>query len=129
MVTDAFAKWATGFSGCYGGNLYGSTWVCGMEFGLGHDEGELHRNIYKVAVSTPSAVETPNWGDPNERRFETYPYNWNALKLLCAVNGGDVTKYKDFYRDKRCFASSSDYFKLNLYPIGFAHFKQKRWQP
>ncbi len=125
MVTDDFAKWAVGFSGCDGGDPTG-IWVCGIEFGQGHTENNLK---LEEDVSKPGYVGGVGWGDLEEvKQFPTYQYNRKALKLLCALAGHDVTKYREFYEVHRCFHESSGYFKLNLYPLGFKDTSPDRWR-
>jgi hypothetical protein len=119
MVTEDFAKWASGFSGCDGGNPRGGIWLCGIEYGGGGDsEGDLN---FSEDVSKPRS-EARAVGD-----FCRFQYNSKALKLLCALSGRDVRAYRSFYEDRRCFSSESDYFKLNLYPIGFRD-TSARWE-
>jgi hypothetical protein len=50
-VNPVFAKWATGFSGCNGGNLHGSVWFCGIEWGTGKEHMIIEE--VKEDVSNP----------------------------------------------------------------------------
>lgn len=112
-INKDFASWATGFSGCDGGNPRGSVWLCGIEYG----GGDTEESLVLPSVDTPRFVGAPHWGCREE--FLKYPYNWKALKLLAAMAGEDVGEYASFFRERSCFDQHSDYFKLNLYPIGF----------
>lgn len=120
MVENAFAKWATGFSGCDGGNPGGSTWICGIEYGGGETEGKFQF----TDVTEPAYVggEIYDRGD-----FLKYRYNWKAVKLLAALDGRDVKNYAKFYEDRQCFNRQSDYFKLNLFPLGFRNTSHSHW--
>ncbi len=37
--TIRFKTWGKGFSSCDGGNLHGSVWFCGIEWGAGKEHG------------------------------------------------------------------------------------------
>jgi hypothetical protein len=124
MVTETFAKWAVGFSGCDGGDPTG-IWVCGIEFGQGHTEDNLK---LEEDVSKPGYVGGVGWEDSDVEKFLTYQYNRKALKLLCALAGHDVGKYQEFYETEQCFRERSRYFKLNLYPIGFKDTSPEHWR-
>lgn len=118
MIDSKFAKWATGFSGCNGGNLKGNFWLCGIEHGGGDSEESLIFND----VSVPKFVDAPHWKDRKD--FLKSQYNLKAVKLLAALAGREVSDYCCFFREKRCFDQDSEYFKLNLYPIGFKNTSQ-----
>ena len=131
MVSEAFAKWATGFSGCDGGNLLGSTWLCGLEYAGDDTEEVLRHKILEETVNQPAAVETPYRTEAGIREFlqSSYNgYNVRAVKLLCAFNGREVHEYNEFFWENRCFSRGSDLFKLNLYPIGFGNSNPDRWK-
>ena len=121
MVNDEFAQWATGFSGCDGGNLNGGMWICGFEFGGGHTEESL---VFDDAI-TPCYVGSPFW--ENREEFLNYQYNWKAVKLFAAMANRDTGNYASFFREQSCFDRDSNYFKLNLYPIGFRDTSHKHW--
>lgn len=118
MTSAKFERWALGFSGCDGGNPKGCVWLCGLEWG-----GDETKETFSFTdVSRPSAI------NPKDETFLKYPYNWRAMKLLAALNGAPPTEsYTDFFRRQSCFASNSDYFKLNLYPISFKTTSHSRW--
>jgi hypothetical protein len=126
MANKAFEKWAAGFSGCDGGNPNGSIWICGIEFGLGHDLTQLRRNIHCVDASRPPSLEDADWSECELRSFPSLQYNCKALKLLCALDGR-YTSHREFYHAERCFRRDSNYFKLNLYPIGFRNTSDRNW--
>lgn len=125
MVTDSFAKWAGAFSGCDGGDPTG-IWLCGIEFGQGHTEANLN---LEENLSEPGYVGGDGWEDWEVKKFPKHQYNQKALKLLCALAGHDVSKYREFYETERCFSKNSGYFKLNLYPIGFKDTSPTQWKP
>jgi hypothetical protein len=116
MTNNEFKEWAQGFSGCDGGNPSGRIWLCGIEFGGGHTEKTL---IYDDVTKPPCIT--------NKDDFIRYQYNWKAIKLLAALNGRECAKYKTFFEEQSCFHEKSNYFKLNLYPIGFKDTAHHRW--
>jgi len=118
VTSNGFKEWAQGFSGCDGGNPSGRIWLCGIEFGGGHTEKTL---IY-------DDVTKPPWNNPDKDDFIRYQYNWKAIKLLAALNGGECAEYKSFFEEQSCFDKKSNYFKLNLYPIGFKDTSHHRWE-
>jgi len=120
MVNNEYAKWATGFSGCDGGNLKGSIWLCGIEFGGGHTE----KNLVFDAVDTPTYVGEPHY---SREQFIKYQYCWKAVKLLAELADRDKGDYTSFFKEESCFDRDSDYFELNLYPIGFKSTSHARW--
>ncbi len=126
MVTDRFAHWALGFSGCDGGDPERSVWICGIEWGGGHTPNDLNLD---EDVSEPKYVGLGGgWEDWEWKKFRKLPYNWRALKLICALEGRDVATYREFYDARKCFDAGSGYFKLNLYPLGFRNVSPQRWQ-
>ncbi len=60
-IASTFSKWATGFSGCDGGDAGDSSnkgiWICGIEWGGGHDA-----NVMKLTKMFEDDVSTPNSG-------------------------------------------------------------------
>jgi len=117
MVSNNFERWALGFSGCDGGNPKGCVWLCGLEYGGDDTEDSL----CFPDVSRPSAI------NPKDETFLRYQYNWRAMKLMAALKGVRPAEYREFFRRQSCFASDSDYFKLNLYPIAFNNTSHTRW--
>jgi hypothetical protein len=119
VVDSNFAKWATGFSGCDGGNPKGSVWLCGIEYG----GGDTEESLVFDDVNTPKYV-----GAPDDRKaFLKYQYNWKAVKLLAALSGNDQGNYTLFFKEQSCFDRDSNYFKLNLFPIGFRNTAHVLW--
>ena len=123
--TDKFKKWALGYSGCDGGDPGSqdrrAIWVCGIEWGGGHSADEL-------AQIVETNVETPPVGYEDWKHNLAFRFNWQAMKLLCAIHGGKVSDYKKFAEDIKPFTvGSSGYFKTNLYPIAFKNTNQIHW--
>jgi hypothetical protein len=122
MVTEAFANWATGFSGCDGGEPSGETWLCGIEFGGAHTVEDL---LFE-AFPTPGFVGDATWGDTADK-FLTFPYNLRAVKLLQSIAGNTDPDCHKFFHSERCFQKHSNYFKLNLFPIAFPDTSAEHW--
>ncbi|HTE42402.1 MAG TPA: hypothetical protein VK629_16385 [Steroidobacteraceae bacterium] len=121
MIDEKFSRWAKSFSGCDGGNLRGSYWLCGIEYGGGDTEDSL---IFDE-VDVPKFVGMPHWVDRDA--FLKYQYNWKAMKVFAALAGKSVSGYTSFFEEHRCFDQDSEYFKLNLYPIGFKNTSHASW--
>ncbi len=122
-VTPKFEKWAKGFSGCDGGNLRGSIWLCGIEWGLG-DKHELAEELERPVSKPPQRYKRPAdvLGGPKGK----YPFNEMFLKLTAAMRGGSVQDYKRIaFEEPFPFHRRSDFFKLNVFPIAFKKIKQK----
>ena len=128
MVEDKFSKWATRFSGCDGGDIgtYNnkSIWFCGIEWGGGHpaDENELSNKIFSANVDFPD----DGYSKWNENLL--YRFNWQAMKLLSAINGGAIESYKKFAEINQPFTKGGKgYFKMNLYPLAFKSTSHALW--
>ena len=127
-VSEKFASWASGFSGCDGGDLGShdspSIWVCGIEWGgdwVDYDwlKDKLDNHIDQLA---------PPDGYDSEKDNLDYIYNINSMKLLCAINGIEVSDYKRFALETKPFVKNEHgYFKMNLYPLPFKDASAKRW--
>lgn len=125
-IKNKFQKWASGFSGCDGGDIGSpesrSTWVCGIEWGGGHDLAALSESIL-------NQVDTPPLGydDPSENL--AYIFNQQTMKLITAMEGGQVDDYKEMVSQHRPFVKgSTGHFKMNLFPIAFKDTAHQRWQ-
>ena len=126
-VDPEFAKWAKGFSGCDGGNLEGSIWLCGIEWGLGKShtlKEELQEDVTRPPQKYKNAddVRRPPGGRP-------YPFNTMFLKLVAAMRGWPLEKYKAIANEEPFpFHRESDYFKLNLFPVAFPEVDPALWK-
>lgn len=131
-VKADFAKWATGFSGCNGGDIGDpankSIWVCGIESG-----GDFEPLTDLSILSQPSK----GWCTKNvqtKQVSEAWQVNLKlrffrmATKLLTVLNGQSVNDFESFAKDKQPFVEgSSGYFSLNLFPINFRNIKHEHW--
>ncbi len=120
-----FLTWSSGFAGCDGGDIGNpinpSIWVCGIEWGGGHNAEGLLGQINEE-------VSMPPKGYQSYKDNLTYRFNWQIIKLLSAINGKKVAEYKDFAREEMPFVSgSTKYFKMNLYPIAFKNTSDRNW--
>jgi hypothetical protein len=124
--TEKFKKWAKSFSGCDGGDIGShdkkSKWVCGIEWGGGHNPEYLEETIALEVLTQCTGYDS--W---NENL--SYIFNWQVMKLLSVIEGGGVPQYKQFAESKMPFVSgSSGYFKMNLYPFAFKNTSHDLWQ-
>lgn len=123
---EHFMKWGLGFSGCDGGDIGSkqspAVWVCGLEWGGGHDIEELKRQMHDT-------VEVPPSGYDSWETNLSYIFNWQVMKLLAAMNGLQVSEYKRFAEKEAPFTEGTKgYFKMNLYPISFRNTSPQLWQ-
>lgn len=116
----AFQSWATGYSGCDGGNIFGRIWFCGIEFGGGHTRGSLAFSD----VSTPPSIHPENL-DSKLR----YQYNQKVAKLYTVIRNYRISKWRKVARDHALFSESSNIFKMNLYPVAFQRDADELWEP
>jgi hypothetical protein len=125
-VNAKFAKWAKGFAGCDGGNLEGSIWLCGIEWGLGKPhtlEKELQEDVTQPPQRYKKADDVLRGPD---RR--PYPFNRMFLKLVAAMHGRPLEAYKAMANEQPFpFHRESDYFKLNLFPVAFQKVDAALW--
>lgn len=135
MADLNFEKWATGFSGCDGGDIGSpknrSIWFCGIEWGGGQssDEQEIRNGSFSQDVVLPDNGYTSDGDIPAWRNCIGYPFNWQAMKLLTAINGGKVSAYKQFAEEIKPFTNgATGYFKMNLYPLSFKDTDHNRWE-
>ena len=118
--TKRFETWAQGFSGCDGGNLHGSVWFCGIEWGMGKDH-DLETELDLSVSEPPQIYETPS-------EILNYPLGIKLIKLITAMRGGAVHDYhRVAYETPYPFHRDSDYFKLNLFPVAFRKVDPKLW--
>lgn len=118
-ANDEFSKWAVGYSGCDGGNLKGSMWFCGIEYGGGDSPESLS---FEINEQVPFVEST------YRNQFRKFQYNWKLIKLYASIIGGCPSEYKNIYRISELFSESSDAFKLNLYPIAFRNELNELWE-
>ena len=129
MANAKFVNWATGFSGCDGGDIGSSqsksVWFCGIEWGGGHpsDENELNNTVFSKDVQLPPE------GYVEWQENLAYRFNWQAMKLLASLNGDLVSSYKEFAESIQPFTNNTKgYFKMNLYPLAFKNTSHELWE-
>jgi len=120
-----FTKWALGYAGCDGGDIgrkeSPSIWVCGIEWGGGHDPDGLRKHMQEDVQKPPKGYLS--WQDNL-----AYIFNWQVMKLLVATKGLPVANYKHFAQEERPFVDGSvGYFKMNIYPIAFRNTSHQHW--
>lgn len=95
-----------------------SIWVCGIEWGGGHGPDGLRRHMREDARNPPSGYQS--W-----KENISYIFNWQVMKLLAAMSGLPVAKYKKFAQDVKPFVDRGiGHFKMNLYPIAFINTRE-----
>lgn len=58
-----------------------------------------------------------------------YRYNWQAMKLLSAINGLGVSAYKEFAEKAKPFTvEENGHFKMNLFPLAFKNTSHQLWE-
>ncbi len=119
-MTTQFEQWALGFSGCDGGNLSGSTWFCGIEWGTGKDH-DIETEFSLSVTTPPQLYETPS-------EILNYPLGIKLIKLITAMRGGQVHDYRHVaFETPYPFHRDSQYFKMNLFPIAFRKVDTALW--
>jgi hypothetical protein len=121
-----FKKWALGFSGCDRGDIGSkqqrSIWLCGIEWGGGHDAESLVESISFDHSLPPQGYD--KWEDNL-----AYIFNWRAMKLLATIDNYEVSSYKNFAKNIKPFViGSTGFFKMNLYPIAFKNTSFEHWK-
>lgn len=124
-VTTEFKDWALGYAGCDGGDpgtaSNPSVWVCGIEWGGGHDAAGLRSHLRKTDQHPPGGYDS--W-----QKNLSWIFNWQIMKLLAVMNERPLKAYKQFAKEVEPFVmGAKGYFKLNLYPIAFRTTNQKHW--
>ncbi len=131
QINSEFEEWAKTYSGCDGGNLDGKIWLCGIEWGGGHNPATLDFQTELQVLRTSIPCRTPDDTSRilrNENRKNTY--DLNAYKLLSVIqerNSLSQFQYKECIERLRPFEQNSNYFKLNLYPISFKITSDNLW--
>ena len=118
-ATKGFQKWATGFSGCDGGNINGPIWFCGIEYGGGEDKYDFKFDD----VTSPSYV-------PEEKLWDhlKYQYNRKMAKIYAQICGRTPPEYYENARDRGLMSADGDVFKMNLFPIAFPRDHNELWE-
>lgn len=111
---DAFLETCDG--GDHGSPDAPSIWLLGLEPGWSLDDRR------REGLGDGRSEEL----DYSVQRQLKWPFNRNAFKLLAALQGASLEKYKDFAQDKRPFEKGcTGYFKGNLFPVACS--KMSAW--
>ena len=121
-----FEKWATTYSGCDGGDIGSlnnrSIWFCGIEWG-GGDEA----NVEALNTMFSKDMSIPPSGYDDWKNNLSWIFNWQAVKLLAAIDGRQISDYKLFAEEVKPFTvGSGGYFKMNIYPLAFRNILRMR---
>ena len=122
-----FEKWATTYSGCDGGDIGSlnnrSIWFCGIEWG-GGDEA----NVEALNTMFSKDMSIPPSGYDDWKNNLSWIFNWQAVKLLAAIDGRQISDYKLFAEEVKPFTvGSGGYFKMNIYPLAFRNTSHAHW--
>lgn len=125
-ITKEFSYWASGYSGCDGGDIGNpsspSVWFCGIEWGGGHNEASLRNSMSRD-------LETPPRGYDHEKDNLDCIFNRRVMKIIAAMCNIDVNNYKEVALTRKPFVQGSPgFFKMNLFPISFKNTNHKLWQ-
>src|SRR3989441_7472260 len=125
--TIRFKTWGKGFSGCDGGNLHGSVWFCGIEWGAGK-EHDLEQELNDSVSDPPQTYEAPEDIVRDRDSGTPYPFGVKLAKLIAAMRGMAVCDYHRVIHEMPFpFHRRSDFFKLNLYPVAFRKVDAQLW--
>lgn len=109
-MTDKIISSTREFDGCDGGDPGSpeapSVWIFGIEHGTykSRHDASFHTTQNDPAYSIQTQLK--------------WPYNQKAFKLLAAMEGKEVSRYREFAEDNQPFVSQSKgYFKGNIYPF------------
>ena len=124
-VKQTFAKWATSYSGCDGGQPNESIWFCGIEWGLGSKNDPA--NYYSKEF--PGEIEKPqdsfeSLKDP--KGHLSYNFGRILTKLYTAIQTGTVEGYQEMA--EKLYSENTDILKLNLYPVSFPNESDHLWE-
>lgn len=123
MNANNFTEWASSLSGCDGGKLEKSIWVCGIEWGI--ERGGSVEDYYSKKL--PEEIRNGEY-KPQEKypwiENLKHPYGIKVAKLVAVIYGRKVEDYKNFVEK----ADGSEIFKMNLYPIAFHNTSDHLWK-
>ncbi len=124
-VPESFANMVKSFYGCTGGNIFSPVWICGFEWGGGHDP----ESPYPVSAFYPLSFEALHYwnGDLFRRNFweSKSPFCRAVIKLLMGLqdNGYKPNTYSSQvqrWQDYNLTGPNGLAMVLNTYPISFA---------
>ncbi len=115
-ISKSFEAWAKSFSGCDGGNLNGSIWFSGIEYGGS-----------KLSDFIP--LEDPiDMSDEDVRKnYFNYQYDRKVMKLYSSIIGRSAGDYREVFHFTNAFKNDSDVFKMNIYPLAFKNDWKGNW--
>jgi hypothetical protein len=119
-VTQDFEKWAKGYSGCDGGNLHGSVWFCGIEWGTGTDH-DLKAELRDSVSEPPQKYRALQDVLRDPISGKSHPYGVRLIKLITAM------RLPAGYSEPFPFHRRSQFFKLNLFPVAFKEVDPQLW--
>ena len=118
-ATKEFEAWATGYSGCDGGNINGPIWFCGIEYGGGETESDF---------MSDDAI-TPRHIEADKLRNHLKPqYNRKMAKIYSTICQQEVRHYLENAEERQLMSPKGDVFKMNLFPIAFRKDHDELWK-
>lgn len=127
QINPKFKEWACSFSGCDGGNINSSVWVCGLEWGRPHYEN----NQIQDRDLEPKFV-SGSW-DTNDEDVRTnltgskMGFNQKLAWFYSYLLGWNICHYKDEAVNNHLFCQEGTGFKMNAFPISFKDRESIAW--
>ena len=127
MASERFIDWIQTPIGCDGGNINGSTWFFGIEYGGSEkslewiDKDEIDRDHSFIG------------GTYRETFPDDYQYNTKLVKLYSSMLGVAIERYIDVFRVTNMFGECgeeqpvSDTYKGNMFTLAFPDIKDSRF--
>ncbi len=123
-ANEAFAKWASSYTGMDGGNPEGPIWFCGIEYGGASTEKDFADLSNEIAHYNSNKIP---YVDHNQRKAKDFncQFNHKIAKIACAYLN-NKHYWKDYLLNNLC-DKNSDVLKMNLYPVNFKDTNLINW--
>lgn len=109
-ANQKFIQWIQSPTGCDGGNIDGSIWFFGIEWG-----GNFHQ--IKPPTLSVDLKHRSIEGELRRNFPNAYPYNTKITKLYAAMLGYSADQYKEVFHATNMFAKDSDTYKGNIWEL------------
>ena len=120
-IKKQFETWAKGYSGIDGGQLKEKGhWFCGIEYGGQY--GNLMEETKKKVDEIPSVDKNLIY-----KELLRNPFDQKVAKIYTVSMGVDINKWRSHCESINFCTSSSNTFKLNIYPIACKNASEDLW--